>query len=101
MKELWPTIDNLEDKVKRLEQLGGVEDREIPIPCPFCGQTSDLLNVQSFLGTDMTGLTGKALTWYAVECKKCYSHGPGMQSEKDAIWGWNQFVSHRGKVPRE
>ena len=57
MKEIWPTLENLEKRVKmmeglnvsiqlaiydlsnrvrQLEQVLGMADREMPIPCPWC-----------------------------------------------------------------
>lgn len=54
MKEIWPTLENLKERVKTLEQVTGVVS--------------------------------------------CNANGPNMLKSEDAIWGWNQFVSHRGKV---
>ena len=82
-------INDLSNRVRQLERVTGVADREIPIRCPWCVGRDSEVKVKSVAG------------WFVACCQGCGANGPNMLESKDAIWGWNQFVSHRGKVSSE
>lgn len=88
---LEAAISDLIIRMKRLERITGVGYRDIPIPCPFCGPESKTVVAIS------TAPDGH----YASRCGSCGAKGPDVDNAQDATWCWNQFVSHRGKVPRE
>lgn len=86
---LQTAIQDLSDRVKQLEQTTAVTDRETReyLPCPFCGLKGQPV-VMRFAENDHCN----------VACLNCGSRGPNTINPKEAIWSWNQFVSHRGKL---
>lgn len=76
------------ERLDRLEKMTGIADKFIPLPCPYCGEKSD-----SEIRVEPIDNGG----WFAAICQRCHASGPHMRNAQDAIWGWNQFVSHRGQ----
>lgn len=79
----------LEERVKRLEQIAGIACKTIPLSCPFCGEKAEGIEVK------------QAGAWFVATCRGCGGAGPGVSNPQDAIMTWNKFVSHHGKVPHE
>lgn len=73
------------ERLDRLEKMTGIADKFIPLSCPFCIDSE--IRVES---VDDGG-------WFTAICQRCHASGPHMRNAQDAIWGWNQLVSHRGQ----
>lgn len=86
-EQLTKEIESLAARIKLVEKTTGVLDREIPVPCPWCNLGEKRIEVKP------------VEHWFAVRCLNCGAMGPNMARAQDAIWSWNQFVTHRGTVP--
>lgn len=95
-KQLLAEIENLKLCLSELlSRVNILEDtnKEVPrfIQCPFCGEhnTSKVTVVI---------IKYNSVDWFAGQCSLCKATGPQVVRESEALWAWNQFVSHRGKV---
>lgn len=93
-EQLTKEIEELKNRISKLEQEIGIANR-VPIPCPWCSSFKGLKSGETIEVEIIDGFR------YQAHCLACLASGPFVLKRENAIRVWNQFVSHRGKMPRE
>lgn len=79
-------VDDLVSRIKILEETNDKVPRFMR--CPFCGESdpSPKVTVVSIE------------SWFAGQCSLCKATGPQVTKASEALWAWDRFVSHHGRV---